>query len=102
MSDKERLLYTSWFGVFVVEDGEVIDKVLFDKDPEVLAEKRYRMKNDKILKEEEQFLESYDLTVTSERLKELGDYKDISEEFVKPEDYSYNSELLQKTLVEVG
>ncbi len=103
MSDKERLLYTSWFGVFVLEDEKVIDKILFDKDPEVLAEKRYEMKNDKILREEERLSDKYEeLIVTSERLKDLGDLVDMSEELVKPEDYSYSSELLQKTLVEVG
>lgn len=103
MSDKERLLHTSWFGVFVIEDGEVIDKILFEKDPEVLAEKRYEMKNDNVLEEEHQLLDKYEkLDVTSERLKDFGDYKDISEQPVNPNDYSYSSELLQKTLVEVG
>ena len=103
MSDKERLLHTSWFGVFVIEDGEVIDKILFEKDPEVLAEKRYEMKNDNVLEEEHQLLDKYEkLDVTSERLKDFGDYKDVSERPVNPDDYSYSSALLQKTLVEVG
>lgn len=103
MSEKKRLLYTSWFGVFVVEDDDVIDKILFEKDPKVLAEKRYSIKNNNILSEEEEILKSYEgPTVTSERLKDHGKYKKIDEELVSPQDYSYSSDLLQKTLIEVG
>ncbi|MFW6196386.1 MAG: NOP5/NOP56 family protein [Thermoplasmatota archaeon] len=103
MSDKERLLYTSWFGVFVVEDGEVIDKVLFDKDPIVLAEKRYSIKNNDVLDEEKELLNKHeDIKVTSERLKDYGDFIVISEQLVNPEEYSYSSDLLQETLIEVG
>ncbi|MFW6083535.1 MAG: NOP5/NOP56 family protein [Thermoplasmatota archaeon] len=103
MSEKERLLYTNWCGVFVLEDDEVTDKILFEKDPIVLAEKRYSIKNNDVLDEERELLNKYDgLFVISERLESHGAVKDIGEELVDPKDYSYSSDLLQKTLIEVG
>ena len=103
MSDNEKLLYTSWFGVFVLENGNVVDKKLFEKDTSILAKKRFKINNDEILSEEKEFLDKYDgIYVTSERLKDDGELKEISEIPVNPEDYSYSSDLLQETLIEVG
>ncbi len=103
MSDKNRLLHTSWFGVFVLEDEEVIDKTLFDKDPKIIAEKRYAIQNGNILEEEKKLLDKYEvLNVTSDRLKDYGEIKEIDKELVDPEEYSFSPDLLQKALIEVG
>jgi len=103
MSDKNRLLHTSWFGVFVLEDEEVIDKTLFDKDPKIIAEKRYAIQNGNILEEEKKLLDQYEVfKVTSERLKDYGEIKEIDKKIVDPEEYSFSPDLLQKALIEVG
>ncbi len=104
MSSKDRkLLYTTWFGVFVIDGENVIDKILFDKDPEIIAEKRLKVNNDEILKEEEELASEYNsIKVTEKRLTGLGDVVSKEVSFIDPKDYSYPPDLLQKSLTELG
>jgi len=98
-----KLLYTTWFGVFVTDGDDVIDKILFDKDPGIIAEKRFKINEGDILEEEKKFADEYNrLKVTEQRLSKLGEVVKIDVSFIKPKDYSFSSELLQESLTELG
>lgn len=102
-NEDKRLLHTTWFGVFILKEGEVVDKLLFDKDPEVIAEKRSKMEKGETLEEEEKLADEYDpVEVTEERLSELGAITDSDGYVLDAEDYSYSSQLLQESLMELG
>lgn len=102
MSD-EKFLHTTWFGTFMIEGEEVIAKRLFEKDPETIADKRYRMKEGEVLDVERELAADVkgELKVTSERLSELGEVKekDVS---LEPEDHSFDEALLQEALTVLG
>ncbi len=101
--EDERLLCTKWFGVFVLKQREVLDKILFEKDPKVLAKKRYRMKKGEVLDEEKTLAERHSpLKVTEDRLSEFGEKKPFDTSFIKAEDYSFGPDLLQEMLTRLG
>ncbi|MFW6142222.1 MAG: NOP5/NOP56 family protein [Candidatus Saliniplasma sp.] len=104
MSSKDgKLLYTTWFGVFIIEGGEVCDKILFDKDPDIIAEKRFKINKGDILDEEEKLAGKYGfIKVTENRLSGIGEIVSTDVSFIKPEDYSYSSEILQESLTKLG
>ena len=96
----EKILQTTWFGVFIVRNGKVIDKRLFPKDPVLLAELKLRRDNGEILQEERELAQ--DVFVTSKRLVELGELKEDIEVEILPEDHSYDSGLLHEMLQALG
>ncbi len=106
MNEDEIILHTTWFGSFLVKKGEVIDKYLFKKDTDKLAEIRRAIENEKILEEEKKLIRDTEssLKVTSERLSEYGDLVDETEleTKIEPEDYSFSYEMLQQTLRKLG
>lgn len=109
MSDKEeknmRVLHTTWFGTFMIGDSEVLDKELFSKDPEKLAEKKFRIEKGETLEEEKKLAERWDdFSVTSKRLNHMGELwkGEISSLDLDPEEYSYEETLLQEALVKLG
>ncbi len=109
MNDKEekntRVLHTTWFGVFMIGDSKVLDKELFSKDPEKLAEKKFSMEKGEILEEEKNLAERWDgFSVTSKRLNDIGELweGELSDLEVDLEEYSYQETLLQEALVKLG
>ncbi len=104
MTDKDKILYTAWFGSFIIEDGEVIEKELFPKEPIEIAKRRSRMEEGEILNEEKRLIDrnNGDLSVSTERLSDFGKVKDIEELEIDSAKYSYDDVLLQKALHELG
>jgi len=103
MESRERVLFTTWFGSFIIEDGEVIDKELFPEQPGEIAKRKSQMEEGEILKEEKRLIDGLETepSVVTERLSEFGNFKNIEEVEIDPEDYSYD-DLLQKFLQELG
>ncbi|MBS3781020.1 MAG: hypothetical protein KGY66_00240 [Candidatus Thermoplasmatota archaeon] len=104
MTDREKILHTTWFGSFIIEDGEVIDKELFPKNPSEIAKRKYRKEQGEVLEEEKSLIDRLkgEYSVSSKRLSDFGEVKDAIEPEISPEDHSYNEELLQKALQELG
>jgi nucleolar protein 56 len=68
-----KLLTTRWFGTFILEDENVIDKVLFPKEGEGIAKRLLAISNDKVLKEEKELVQKHSPQATTEqRLVNLG------------------------------
>ncbi len=100
-----RILHTTWFGTFIIEDEDVIDKKLFSKDADELADKKFQMEKKEILDEEKELSERWEkVQVTSKRLKELGILYEGDRENIKidPKDYSFDDSLLQEALLKLG
>ncbi len=102
--DEDKVLHTTWFGTFIIQKKEVLDKKLFSKDAEVIAEKKFQMEKGEILEEEKELYDKWgEVYVSSERLTELGKlyqgelrYASILKE------YSFNDSLLQEALLKLG
>ncbi len=102
-NEDEKLIYTTWFGVFVIEGDDVTDKILFDKDPEIIAKKRFKVNKGEILAEEEELAHKYkSLIVSEKRLSKFGEVESSDVSFISSEDYSYPQELLQEALTVLG
>lgn len=105
MVDNDKIiLHTTWFGSFLLKDGEVIDKILFPKDAKDIAEKRLNKERGEVLQEEHRLVEGSEhaVTVLEKRLSELGDHTEQEPPEIEPEDFSYDEGLLQKALIELG
>jgi len=104
MSDSDKILHTTWFGSFILKDGEVVDKELFPKQPFEIAKRRFQMEEGELLMEEEKLIERIETEpfVTSDRLVDFGEHKKSEEVEINPEDYSYSDDLLQEALQELG
>lgn len=106
MSENEKILHTTWFGTFIIEDGEVKNKKLFPKDPEELSKRRKLQEDGEILEEEKSLIKGIEgpVNVTSERLNKFGDLVEESEfDFnISPEDHSFSPDLLQEALRKLG
>ncbi|MBS3817379.1 MAG: NOP58 family protein [Candidatus Thermoplasmatota archaeon] len=100
---KKKTLHTTWFGTFILEGEEIIDKELFSKDPEKIAEKKFKIENGEVLEEEKKLAskQGEEIYVTSDRLSDLGELreKDID---IDPGEYSFDDSLLQEALLELG
>ncbi len=104
MKDRDEILHTSWFGSFIIRNGEVIDKELFPKSAVEIAKRKSQMEKGEILKEEKRLIDRLktEPLVTNERLSDFGEVKDIEEVEIDLEDYSYDDYLLQEALQELG
>ncbi|MFP3872519.1 MAG: NOP5/NOP56 family protein [Candidatus Natronoplasma sp.] len=101
---KLKILHTTWFGAFILEGNEVIDKELFSKDPDELAEKKFLREKGEILEEEKRLSQRWnDVHVPSKRLAELGKpYEDAEKPKIDPKEYSFADSLLQEALLKLG
>lgn len=99
-NEDKALLYTTWFGTFLIQNGNVVDARLFPKDAGEIAERRGRLKKGEILPEEREIVKSLQgkVRVYSKRLSEFGDTALDAEVQIEPEDYSYDMSLLQEAL----
>lgn len=104
MSEEKKYLYTTWFGSFILKDGEILEKKLFPEDAEEIAEKKYKKENGEILEEEKKLASEIEdeLFVTSKRLSVFGDVIDSQDFSGGLEEYSHDDELLQESLQKLG
>jgi nucleolar protein 56 len=97
------ILVTKWFGVFLAdkEKAKVVGRVLFEKDPKVIAGKLALVQKGEVLPEEESLAQKR-MRVAEPRLSPLGKPEFFDSAFIKAEDYGFSSQLMQKVMVELG
>ncbi|HEC88708.1 MAG TPA: hypothetical protein ENI52_05275 [Thermoplasmata archaeon] len=93
-------LKTKWFGVFLYDES-IIEKKLFPKNSDEIAERLYKIQNGEILQEEEEF-EKYDVIVDDKRLAKIGKIGKIKKLKVKAEDYGYETNLLLDACIKLS
>lgn len=98
------LLHSTWFGTFLLEDGEVVESRPYAQDPEVLATNMLRVEEGKLLREERQIVEGLDeFLVTEGRLERLGGARATEPApFLDPADFEFDVALLRKALIVLG
>ncbi len=88
-------LKTTWFGTFLYDDEKIIDKRLFPKEAEKIAERLHKIQKGEVLEEEKEFAD-YRPVVDETRLKNLGRMGTVKKLEVKGEDYGYDVSLLHE------
>ncbi|MCD6481856.1 MAG: ribosomal biogenesis protein [Thermoplasmata archaeon] len=88
-------LKTTWFGTFLYDDEKIIDKRLFPKEAEKIAERLHKIQKGEVLEEEKEFAD-YRPVVDETRLKNLGRMGIVKKLEVKGEDYGYDVSLLHE------
>ncbi len=95
------LLVTTWFGSFLLEDGEVREQALFPKDPGALVERLATVREGGRLDEEEALASKVDeVLVPSRRLLGLSNAATgpRTRVYLDPEPHGYDASLLHETL----
>lgn len=97
-------LVTTWFGAFLVDEGTVVEKRLFPKDPEAIAERLAFVEDWKVLPEERGLMAGHpDLFVTEARLARAGGNLTTERvEFLRPEDFGYERTLLHAAMLSLA
>ena len=94
-------LITKWFGSFIIDENEEVNKKLFPKDEKEIAKRLIKIEKNEILSEEKQISKNIkEIIVNEKRLKKIGDYKPKDPFFkiidITPKSYNFSNELLQK------
>lgn len=84
-------LITKWFGVFLIDDGKIVDKKLFPKNAEEIADRLYKMQKGIILEEEKD--------LTKPGIKKIHETKEIK---IKASDFGYDRNLLLKACIKLA
>lgn len=97
------ILVTKWFGVFLVdkEKQKVVRHLLFEKDPKAIAAKLALVQKGEVLPEETSMAQKK-VHVGEPRLSSLGKPEFVDSAFIKPEDYGFSPQLMQKVMIELG
>ncbi len=97
-------LVTTWFGSFVIDNGEIVKSNLFPKQADAIAKRMARVEDFKTLKEEEQLAESLDeFFVLEKRLEKIGGtYTQEEMELPRPEDHGFDRSLLRDAMMEIA
>jgi nucleolar protein 56 len=97
------ILVTKWFGVFLVdkEKQKVVRHLLFEKEPKAIAAKLALVQKGEVLPEEASIAQKR-MRVADPRLSSLGKPEFVDSTFVRPEDYGYSAQLMQKVMIELG
>ena len=100
-------LISKWFGVFVVDEtGSILSHKLFEKNAELLREKRVNRLEGKILDEEKEIVKGFDhVCVFEQRLRALGSVVEINQQFlpaINTEQYGFSQTLLHEMMFEVS
>ena len=95
------LLVTTWFGTFLVDEGKVVEKRLFPREPSALAERLALVEDWKVLPEERELIAAHpDVFVTEPRLERAGGHGTSARaEFLRPEDFGYDRALLHAAML---
>jgi len=96
-------LVTTWFGCFVLDDGNrIVEKNLFPADPAEISRRLETVNAGGLLPEEEKLARGRDVCVRERRLSELGSLIDFAQPDLRPEDFGFTGELLGKAMLSVG
>ena len=98
------LLVTTWFGSFLVDEGAVVEKRLFPKDPEALADRLALVEDWKVLPEERELMAAHpEAFVTEPRLERAGAPMTSGRaEFLRPEAFGYDRALLHAAMIRLA
>lgn len=97
------ILVTKWFGVFLVdkEKQKVVRHLLFEKDPRTIAAKLALVQKGEVLPEEASLAQKR-MRVAEPRLSPLGKPEFVDSAFIRPQDYGFSPQLMQRVMVELG
>lgn len=84
-------LITKWFGVFLIDDGKIVDKKLFPKNAKEIADRLYKMQKGIILEEEKD--------LAKPGIKKIHETKEIK---IKASDFGYDRNLLLKACIKLA
>jgi nucleolar protein 56 len=96
-------LITKWFGVFLCNKKEIIQKILFPKKEKEIFKRLEKIRNNEILSEEKKIIKKNkkDIVVNEKRLEKLGKYTTEDNFFskidIKPDDNGFSKKLIQKS-----
>jgi nucleolar protein 56 len=98
-----KILYTTWFGVFVIEDSNVIDKVLFKRNINYIYKKSKEVIENQVLEEEKILADKHpSICVPVKRLYNLGKIENIKSINLKPESYGFSLDLKRELIFKLG
>ncbi|MFO8078522.1 MAG: hypothetical protein R6U21_07780, partial [Thermoplasmatota archaeon] len=96
---------TTWFGIFLYQNDELVDSVLFPHDVKQLSEIFICLYNNEVLPEEIKVI-GKDTVVGEYRLSSIGKYRPRDHFFeqidISCEDFGFSLDLLQKALVQTS
>lgn len=97
-------LVTTWFGSFLIEDDEIIEKKLFPEQKDEIADRLIRVENWKMLREENELVKNLEeFFVVEKRLEKIGGtYSQEELDPPKPEDHGFDRTLLRDAMIEVA
>jgi len=94
-------LITRWFGVFLCDDGKIVDKRLFPKNADEIAERLYKIQKGEVLEEEREF-SSYNPYVSTPRLRSIGKLSENGRIRIGYGEYGYTIEMLRDACIKVA
>ncbi|MBC7081554.1 MAG: hypothetical protein H5T44_04875 [Thermoplasmatales archaeon] len=89
---------TKWFGVFLYDEKEIREKVLFPKNADEIANRLYRISKGGIIEEEMKF-EKYKPIVKERRLLAVGREGKFKEIKISAEKFGYGKNLLREVCI---
>jgi nucleolar protein 56 len=97
-------LVTTWFGSFLIDEEEIVEKRLFPEDKEEIAQRLIRVENWKMLREENELVKNVEeFFVVERRLEKIGGTHSQEElDLPKPEDHGFDRLLLRDAMIEVA
>lgn len=97
------ILVTKWFGTFLCEENRIIDKRLFPKDADEIAEKLALMQRGGTLPEEQELVEGKSkMFVADRRQALLGKPMLFDSSFLKASSFGYSDELMHSAMIGLG
>jgi len=96
-------LVTKWFGIFLYENKEITQKILFEKNEKEIYKKLLKIENKEILSEEIKIVKKKNVIVNEKRLEKIGTYDPSNPFFkkidLKSEDFGFTEDLLNKASI---
>lgn len=97
------ILVTKWFGTFLCEENRILDKRLFPKDAQQIAEKLALMQRGGTLPEEQELVEGKSkMFVADRRQALLGKPMLFDSTFIKAEMFGYSDQLMHDAMMGLG
>ena len=98
------LLFTTWFGTFLFEEGEVVSSKPFPKEVKEITKRLKAVGNDEVLIEEKEIIKGEsNFLVFDPRLKKLGG--ELIEEAIPDlncEDFGFSNDLLREAMLSLA
>lgn len=97
------ILVTKWFGTFLCEENRVLEKRLFPKDVDAIAERLVRMQKGGVLTEEKELAEGRTrLFVADRRQSQLGKPTLFDSSFVTASAHGFSDRLMHEAMMGLG